>query len=142
MDDLLYREEILEHATASSHRGRLEAPDYVAELDNPLCGDRICLALQVDSTGVIDRARFDGRGCAISQAAASILALEVEGLSLRQARQFSSQDMLERLGIQPSPARLKCALLAWRTMQRAISRQTDPCGAPPGREFEQFPPDL
>jgi nitrogen fixation NifU-like protein len=120
MDDTLYREEILEHACASPRRGRLEAPDLVAELDNPLCGDRIRLELRVDADGVIDRARFDGRGCAISQAAASILAGCVEGMALRQARRFSPDDMLDRLGIRPSPARLKCALLAWRALQRAI----------------------
>jgi nitrogen fixation NifU-like protein len=120
MDDVLYREEILEHASASPRRGHLEAPDLVAELDNPLCGDRICLELRVDTDGVIDGARFDGRGCAISQAAASILAECVEGMTLWQARRFSTHDMLERLGIRPSPARLRCALLAWRVLQRAV----------------------
>jgi nitrogen fixation NifU-like protein len=120
MDDLLYREEILEHAGASHHRGRIEAPDLAAELDNPLCGDRIRVEVRLGPEGVIDRVRFDGRGCAISQASASILAEWVEGMTLRQARRVSADDMLDRLGIRPTPARLKCVLLAWRALQRAI----------------------
>jgi nitrogen fixation NifU-like protein len=121
MEDLLYREEILEHAGASHHRGHLEAPDLRAELDNPLCGDRIRLELQLGPAQVIDRVRFDGRGCAISQAAASILAGWVEGMTVEQASRLSADDMLDRFGIRPNPARLKCVLLAWRALQRAIS---------------------
>jgi nitrogen fixation NifU-like protein len=120
MNDVLYREEILDHATSSCRRGHLEAPDLVAELDNPLCGDQVRLELRVDADGRIESARFDGEGCAISQAAASILAESVEGMVLRQARQFSPDDMLKRLGIRPSPGRLNCALLAWRALQQAI----------------------
>jgi nitrogen fixation NifU-like protein len=120
MDDLLYREEILEHAGSSLHRGHLEAPDLRAELDNPFCGDRIRLELQLGPAQVIDRVRFDGRGCAISQAA-SILAGWVEGMTVEQASGLSADDILDRLGIRPNPARLKCALLAWRALQRAIS---------------------
>jgi nitrogen fixation NifU-like protein len=120
MDDLLYREEILEHAGASPHRGSVEAPDLVAVLDNPLCGDRIRLELKLGPGGVVDRARFDGTGCAISQASASILAEWIEGQPLRQVRRLSADDMLDRLGIRPTPARLKCALLAWRALQRAL----------------------
>jgi nitrogen fixation NifU-like protein len=126
MDDLLYREELLEHATASPRRGHLEAPDLAAELDNPFCGDRIRLELRTDTLGCIDCARFDGEGCAISQAAASILAECVEGMTLQQARRFSPGDMVDRLGIRPSPARMKCALLAWRALQRAIPSEIQP----------------
>ncbi|MGE3818863.1 MAG: iron-sulfur cluster assembly scaffold protein [Isosphaeraceae bacterium] len=120
MDDVLYREEILEYAFSTIHRGRLESPDYQADLNNAFCGDRIHLELGVDSRSIVERARFDGQGCAISQAAAAMLAEWVEGKPLAEARAFSADDMLEHLGIRPNPARLKCALLAWRALQRAI----------------------
>ncbi|HEX8202081.1 MAG TPA: iron-sulfur cluster assembly scaffold protein [Isosphaeraceae bacterium] len=119
-DDVLYREEILEHYHSSPHRGRLEAPDLAAELDNPLCGDRIRLELGLGPEGRIDRVRFDGHGCAISQAAASLLAEHVEGMTAVEARWVSSEEMLRWLGIRLSPTRVKCGLLAWRTMQRAL----------------------
>src|SRR4051812_46184013 len=90
-DDVLYREEILEHYHSSPHRGRLEAPDLTAELDNPLCGDRIRLELGLDPEGRIDRVRFDGHGCAISQAAASLLAEHVEGKTAVEARWISAE---------------------------------------------------
>jgi hypothetical protein len=67
MDDLLYREEILDHYYSSPHRGRLESPDLLAELDNPLCGDHIRLELRLGPGDRIERVRFDGDGCAISQ---------------------------------------------------------------------------
>ncbi len=125
MDDILYREEILEYSSSMLHRGQLEAPDYQADLNNPLCGDRIHLELQIDSGSVVERVRFVGQGCAISQAAAAMLAEWTEGKTLTQARAFSADDMLVQLGIRPNPARLKCALLAWRALQRAL-----PVGTP------------
>ena len=120
MDDVLYREEILEHASASPHRGRLQAPDHEAELDNPLCGDRLRMQLRLNDERGIDCVRFEGQGCAISQAVASMLAEWIEGKTLGQARRLSADDLLGRLGIRLSPARLKCALLSWRVLQAAI----------------------
>jgi nitrogen fixation protein NifU and related proteins len=123
MDDPLYREEILDHYYASSHRGRIESPDLSAELDNPLCGDRVHLELGLDPEGRIGRVRFDGHGCAISQAAASMLAGQIEGRQLEEARRFSSGEMLRLLGVTLTPARQKCGLLAWRTLQKALPEQ-------------------
>ena len=72
MDDPLYREEILDHYYSSPHRGRLESPDRVSDLDNPLCGDEVHLELSLGSDGRIEQVRFDGHGCVISQAATSL----------------------------------------------------------------------
>jgi nitrogen fixation NifU-like protein len=120
MVDLLYRDEILDHYFASAHRGRLEAPDRIVALDNPLCGDRIRLELMLESSGRVGRVRFDGHGCAISQAAASMLAEHIEGRPVDEARQFSADDMVRLLGFPLSPTRLKCGLLAWRALQKAL----------------------
>jgi nitrogen fixation protein NifU and related proteins len=120
MDDLLYREEILDHYYASPHRGRLESPDLHAELDNPLCGDHIRLELELGPGDRIERIRFDGDGCAISQAAASLLSGHIEGKGVDEARRFSIQEMLRLLGIPLTPARLKCGLLAYRALQTAL----------------------
>jgi nitrogen fixation NifU-like protein len=120
MDDVLYREEILEHYFASNHRGRLEAPDRSVALDNPLCGDRIRLELMLDVGGRVAQVRFDGQGCAISQAAASMLAGQIEGKPLDEVRRFSADDMIHLLGFPLSVTRLKCGLLAWRALQHVL----------------------
>jgi nitrogen fixation NifU-like protein len=121
MDDILYREEILERYHAAPYRGRLEAPDLHAELDNPLCGDRIRLELALGPGGRIDRVVFDGHGCVISQVAASFLAEHVGGISVDEARRLSADEAVQLLGIRLSPMRVKCGLLAWRVLQRALS---------------------
>lgn len=126
-DDALYREEILDHYFSSAHRGHLEAPDFAAEMDNPLCGDHLRLELQVDGGhGTIAQARFDGHGCAISQASASLLSERLEGTSLEEARAMSESDALSLLGINLTPARRKCGLLAWKTLRRALSEAPGP----------------
>lgn len=119
-DDELYRAEILEHFRSSPHRGQIEAPDCRAELDNPLCGDRIILELKLAPGGRIDRVRFRGDGCAISQASASLLAERIEGATALEARRLSAMDVLRLLAIPLTPARQKCGLLAWRALQKAL----------------------
>jgi nitrogen fixation NifU-like protein len=121
MDDPLYREEILDHYYSSPHRGHLECPDRVCDLDNPLCGDQIHLELSIDSDGRIDRVRFDGHGCVISQAATSLLADRVEGATLEEARQITPTDVVKLLGVSLSPTRMKCGLLGWKALQKAVS---------------------
>jgi nitrogen fixation NifU-like protein len=120
MDDILYREEILERYHDAPHRGRLESPDLSAELDNPLCGDRIRLELALSPEGRIGAVRFDGHGCVISQVAASYLAEHVEGFTLEQARSFPADEALGLIGIPLTPMRKRCGLLAWRVLQRAL----------------------
>lgn len=120
MDDTLYREEILERYHDAPCRGRLEAPDLAAELDNPLCGDHIRLELALAPEGRIGAVRYNGHGCVISQVSASLLAEYLEGVTLDQARNVSADEAVGLLGIPLTPARLKCALLAWRALQRAL----------------------
>ncbi len=120
MDDTLYREELLERYHDAPYRGRLEAPDFAAELDNPLCGDRIRLELSLGPDGRIGAVRFDGHGCVISQVSASFLAEHLEGTTLDQARDFSANEALGLIGIPLTPMRTRCGLLAWRVLQRAL----------------------
>jgi nitrogen fixation NifU-like protein len=123
MDDPLYRDELLDHYDASPRRGKLDAPDLDVELDNPLCGDHVRLELKLGPAGRIDAVRFDGHGCVISQAGASMLAERVEGRTLEDARRFSGADMLALFGTPLTPARQKCGLLAWRALQRVLPRE-------------------
>jgi len=124
MDDL-YRDEILEHYREPHNFGTLPEPDAVHEGHNPLCGDRITMMLAVDESGTISDVAFNGRGCAISQASASMLTDEVRGRPLAEVEAMTNQDILDLLGIEISPARLKCALLSLETMQRALADRAD-----------------
>ena len=114
--DDLFRENILDHYKHPRNRGTLEHPDISYEDANPLCGDRIRMDLQVKD-GRIERIRFSGVGCSISQAAASMLCEAVEGKTLEEAKQLSRDDILEMLGIELGPVRLKCGLLALKTLK-------------------------
>ncbi len=129
MVDEFYREEILDHCFSSAQRGRLAAPDLAADGSNPLCGDRLRIELALDPEGRIGVARFDGQGCAISQAAASMLTEEIEGKSMAEARAMSRDDMLGLLQIPLTPARQKCGLLAWKTLQKALDSAPLPAGS-------------
>jgi len=119
MDDL-YRDEILEHYRQPHNFGPLESPDAVHEGNNPLCGDRITMMLALGEDGTVQEVAFSGRGCAISQASASLLTDEIKGHSVTDLEALTSQDVLDLLGIEISPARLKCALLSLDTLQRAL----------------------
>lgn len=119
MDDL-YRAEILEHYRHPHNFGTLDEPDVVQEGSNPLCGDRLTLMLGIDEKGTVDEVAFTGRGCAISQASASMLTDRIRGLSLADVAKIGRQDVLDELGIEISPARLKCALLSVDTLRRAL----------------------
>jgi nitrogen fixation NifU-like protein len=119
MDDL-YRDEILEHYRAPHNFGTLDEPDATYEGNNPLCGDRITMMLTVDAEGKVSDVAFSGRGCAISQASASLLTDEIRGRSVEEVEIMKNQDILDLLGIEISPARLKCALLSLDTLQHAL----------------------
>lgn len=120
MDDL-YREVILEHYKHPHNAGALDHPDISHEEHNPLCGDRIRIDLQVED-GIITDVRFQGRGCAISQASASLLTDELRGKSLEQARAISKEQVLDLIGIplDKNPVRIKCALLSLKTLKAGI----------------------
>ena len=122
MDDL-YRDEILEHYRAPHNYGTLDTPSAVHEGHNPLCGDRITMMLIVDDAGKVADVAFSGRGCAISQASASLLTDEIRGSSVAEVEAMTNQDILDLLGIEISPARLKCALLSLETMQCALKER-------------------
>ena len=120
MDDL-YRDEILEHYRRPHNFGTLPNPDASYEGSNPLCGDRITLMLAISEDGHVADVAFTGRGCAISQASASMLTDELRGMSLADVARLSNQDIMDTLGIEISPARLKCALLSVDTLRRALA---------------------
>jgi nitrogen fixation protein NifU and related proteins len=118
MDDL-YRDYILEHYRRPHNFGVLANATATQEGANPLCGDRITLQLRV-ADGQIASVGFTGRGCAISQASASLLTDEIKGKPISSAAGMSSSDVLDLLGIEISPARMKCALLSLETLQGAL----------------------
>ena len=124
MDDL-YRDEILEHYREPHNFGTLDAPDASYEGHNPLCGDRITMMLIVDDEGAVNDVAFSGRGCAISQASASMVTDEIKGRPVSEIRDMTNQDIHDLLGIEISPARLKCALLSLSTVQNALEAQDD-----------------
>src|SRR5437867_370063 len=115
MDDL-YRDYILEHYRRPHNFGVLENATATQEGANPLCGDRITMQLRLigDQIAAVG---FTGRGCAISQASASLLTDEIKGKPVATAAGMSSSDVLDLLGIEISPARMKCALLSLETLQ-------------------------
>ena len=118
MDDL-YRDEILEHYRNPHNFGILEQPTTAKEGANPLCGDRITLMLGINDDGTVQEVAFTGRGCAISQASASMLTDEIKGKSLDEISHMGSQNVLDNLGIEISPARMKCAMLSLETLREA-----------------------
>lgn len=125
MDDL-YRDEILEHYRRPHNFGVLELPSASYEGSNPLCGDRITMQLTVQD-GIVTDVGFTGRGCAISQASASLLTDEVKGKPVADVAAFGATDLLDLLGIEISPARLKCAMLSFDSLQHLL----DEVGAKP-----------
>ncbi|HEY5519543.1 MAG TPA: SUF system NifU family Fe-S cluster assembly protein [Candidatus Limnocylindrales bacterium] len=118
MDDL-YRDEILEHYRNPHNFGILESPTTAKEGANPLCGDRITLMLGIDEEGRVEDVAFTGRGCAISQASASMLTDEIKGKTLDEISHMGRQNVLDNLGIEISPARMKCAMLSLDTLRDA-----------------------
>ena len=115
-DDQFYREYILDHYTNPRNFGRLEHPDISHEEDNPLCGDVVGMDFRIKG-GVIEEVRFHGRGCAISQASASLLTERLKGMALEDAKKIDKHDVLGELGIDISPARIKCALLSLKVLK-------------------------
>ena len=119
MDDL-YRENIIEHYKNPSYRGRLDPNDYSYADNNPLCGDHIKIDVRVDESGKVSEARFDGHGCAISQASADLLVESILGKPLEDVRKLSKEDVLALLGIELGPVRIKCALLSLKVLKAGV----------------------
>jgi nitrogen fixation NifU-like protein len=131
MDDM-YREVILDHYRNPRNKQLVEPADIEYEEDNPICGDHIHLTLKVDDNQIVTEVGWDGDGCAISQASASMLYEELVGKSLEDIRKIDKDYILDMLGISLSPMRIKCALLSLKVLKAGAYGLT----AWPGEEDE------
>lgn len=119
MDDL-YREEIVDRYKNPRFQGILDPNDYSYHDDNPVCGDNIRIDLRVDESEKVTEAMFTGEGCSISQASADMLMEKITGMQLEDVRAFGKQDILDLLGIELGPVRLKCALLSLKVLKGGV----------------------
>ncbi|OUM98373.1 MAG: SUF system NifU family Fe-S cluster assembly protein [Firmicutes bacterium ZCTH02-B6] len=133
----LYRDVIMDHYRRPRNKGTLEDPSVSIALNNPVCGDEITLQLLVRD-GRIERARFMGRGCSISQASASMMAQQIEGKTLAEAEDMIARfkrmmhgdekageplgDLMALHGVSKFPVRVKCALLSWEALERSLEQ--------------------
>jgi nitrogen fixation NifU-like protein len=120
--------DFLDHARWPYHRGRLAGATRMHVVRHPTCGDHVCLQLRIDGSGEDARvgdAWFEGRGCLVSQAAASILCETIEGRRLADLRQFTAEAFLATLGTPLTPARRPCALLAWQALHGILASIAD-----------------
>lgn len=144
LDDL-YREILLDHYRSPRNRGRLDAPSASADGANPLCGDQLTLDVTVDDDGTIVDVAFEGSGCSISQASSSMMTGYVKGRPAEEAlagveafqrmmvdgepldEQFGDIEALA--GVRKFPVRVKCASLAWKTLEQALTARPDAADA-------------
>lgn len=119
----IYSEMILEYYKHPRNRKRLEHPDIQNHSHNPLCGDKCDIFIKLDDKkNVLEEITFDGEGCAISIASASMTTLLMKGKTLKEALELDKDELLDMLGIQLSPNRLKCALLGMDTVKNGIRK--------------------
>jgi nitrogen fixation NifU-like protein len=121
----IYEEHVLDHYEDPYHRGDCEHATHAEEGNNPLCGDKVRIELEIDDEGKIQQAWFEGEGCVISQASTSMLMERIEGFSLDALKAFSAEEMLELFGPKLTPNRQKCCLLSWRVVQAAVHAPVD-----------------
>ena len=119
MDDLS-REIIIDRYKNPHHRGEIQDHDITFEDDNPLCGDHIQVDMKVDENNLISEAAFSGRGCSISQASADLLMEDIIGKSIDEVKVMTKDDVLDLLGIELGPVRLKCALLSLKVVKAGV----------------------
>ena len=120
MSDELYDDHILDHFESPYHKGHLPCPTCTHSDRNPICGDQVTLELFIDDQRKVHQAFFDGKGCAISQAAASILCESIEGKSLEELKNFQAQDMLDLLKVRLTASRQKCGLLGFKVLKTML----------------------
>ena len=138
--DQLYREVILDHYKNPRGHGELEGADASAEGQNPLCGDEVSIFVSFGADGdTIKDIRFSGRGCAISQAATSMLMEMAKGRSATEVATLPKEELLDEVGIPLTPIRLKCALLGLGTLKVALHKAK---GTPLPEEWAGMASDL
>lgn len=115
----MYRENILDHYKRPRNRGQLKHASATAQDSNPVCGDEVKMHLQVKG-GKISDIKFEATACAICTASSSMLTEEVMGKPLEHARAYTKEELLATIGIEPGPARLKCALLPLKVLKLAV----------------------
>jgi nitrogen fixation NifU-like protein len=130
-EEEIYQEHVLDHYEDPFHRGPCENATHRHEDDNPLCGDVIQVELRIDDNGKIAEAWFDGDGCCISQASASMLMEKIEGKTIDEVREFAAEQMLDLFGARLTPNRQKCCLLPWQVLQTAVFSHADDDGDNP-----------
>lgn len=116
----IYPDRVMDHYEDPYHRGECELASHRHHDKNPICGDEITVELRLDNDGNIREAWFDGEGCCISQAAASMLMECIEGKSVEEVKAFSAEEMLELFGPRLTANRQKCCLLSWQVLQAAL----------------------
>jgi nitrogen fixation NifU-like protein len=139
--DQLYRSVIMDHYKKPRNKGALEGSNVTIDMNNPTCGDRIRLTLQVNN-GIVEDAKFDGEGCSISMSSASMMTQSVKGKTVEEAQNLAHifSDMMlgkeyddsidlgdvEALsGVSKFPARIKCATLAWKAMEKGVQNESE-----------------
>jgi nitrogen fixation NifU-like protein len=120
VSDELYQERILDHYEEPYHRGHSSHATHAHQDENPLCGDFVRVELEIEPRGKVREAWFDGDGCCISQAAASMLMERIEGKTVEELKAMTAGEMLALFGAKLTPNRQKCCLLAWRVLQSAL----------------------
>ena len=142
----IYQEHVLDHYEDPYHRGHCDRVTHVHEDDNPLCGDVVSIELSIDDRQRIREAWFEGDGCCISQAAASMLVQAIEGMTLAELKSFHAEDMLQLFRARLTPNRQKCCLLAWRVRNRPsihpLIRTRRPRGSRPWSRRSEVGSDL
>lgn len=119
MSEDLYREQILDHYGDPRNKGKLEDADITCEWDNPLCGDTVRLDIKLEDGRVSDM-RFEGQGCVISMASASMFTEKIQGKTLEELRALKEEDMLEMLGVELGSSRIKCGVLPLQVLQKGL----------------------
>jgi nitrogen fixation NifU-like protein len=121
----MYQDNILDHYENPSHWGTLDHPTFEIRDLNPLCGDEVRIQACLDDQCRLAAIRFEGKGCVISLAAASMLLEAVEGKTLDEVKKMGRQNMLDLLGVPLTTMRVKCAMLPLRALEKAIHRYED-----------------
>nr|WP_106780652.1 SUF system NifU family Fe-S cluster assembly protein [Lysinibacillus timonensis] len=140
--DQLYRSVIMDHYKKPRNKGSLDESSVTIDMNNPTCGDRIHLTLKINN-GLVEEARFDGEGCSISMSSASMMTEVIKGKNIEAALKYADvfskmmlgeeidEDLLDELGdvaalqgVSKFPARIKCATLAWKAMEKGVQNES------------------